>query len=171
MYTFTIKAYSTHLTNLRVILDKAKVWQAEHKVSDETMLGARLALDQFPFASQVRMACNFARNGGAALCGIESPVYEDSEKTISDLQERIDKVVLFLKTSCAEDMVKDDLETRLIPLSYVPGKGLTAKHYVEDFAHPNFYFHYTTAYSILRHCGVQVGKSDYVTGIELKDLV
>ena len=68
-------------------------------------------------------------------------------------------------------MMKDDLETRLVPLVWMPGKGLTAQYFLEVYAHDNFYFHYTTAYSILRHYGLSIGKGDYMTGTEFKDLV
>ena len=150
MFYFTITAYIRNLTNLRAILEKAKAYQVEHKISDETMLTARLSLDQFALAGQVRSACNFARNSGAIIRGIESPSYEDNEKTIEDLQARIDKVLAYL-AEVTPEMVKDDLETRLVPLAWMPGKGLTAKYFLEVYAVSNFYFHYTTAYAILRH--------------------
>jgi hypothetical protein len=169
MFSITITAYSKNLTNLKAILEKAKVWQAAQKISDETIMNARLALDQFNLASQVRSTTNFAKNSAAALCGVEAPVFEDNEKTLTDLQNRIDTVVTFLGT-LTPDMVKDDLETRIIPLGWMPGKGLTAKYYVEEYAHMNFYFHYTTAYSILRHYGLQIGKGDYITNVEMRDL-
>ena len=170
MYSMTITAYIRNLKNLRAILEKAKAWQAENKITDETIMNARLALDQFPLASQVRTACNFARNSGAVITGVENPVYEDNEKTLADLQGRIDKVIAYLEPITPEK-VKDDLETRLVPIVWVPGKGLTAQYFLEVYAHDNFYFHYTTAYSILRHYGLSIGKGDYMTGTEFKDLV
>ena len=169
MFTFTITAYVRNLKNLKAILEKAKVWQVEHKISDETIMNARLALDQFPLASQVRTACNFARNSGAVILGVEHPVYEDNEKTLTDLQDRIDKVIAYLEAVTPET-VQVDLETRMVPIVLVPGKGLTTKYFLEVYAHENFYFHYITAYAILRHYGLSIGKGDYMTNIEFKDL-
>jgi hypothetical protein len=169
MFTSTITSYIQNLTNLRVILEKAKTYQLEHKIGDETMMNARIALDQFSLAGQVRSACNFARNSGAVIRGLDNPVYEDTEKTLTDLQGRIDKVVAYL-SEITEDMVKSDLETRLVPLYWMPGKGLTAKYFLEEYALKNFYFHYVTAYSILRHYGLSIGKADYMGDVDLKDL-
>lgn len=171
LFSITVESYIRNLTNLKSILDKAIAWQAEHKVTDETMMGSRLALDMFPLASQVRIASNYARNAGATLCGLEHPVYEDTEKTLAELQGRIDKVITFL-SGLDEGMVKDDLETKVVALPWMPGKGLPAKYYVETYSLANFYFHYTTAYAILRHYGLSVGKADYMSGVmdNLKDV-
>lgn len=169
MFTITVLSYIKKLTALTAILEKAEMWQREHKISDEAIVGARLALDQFTFAQQVRSATNFAKNTGAALCAVEAPMFEDNEKSIPELKERITKTLTFL-TSLTPAMVKDDLEVRLIPLAWMPGKGLTAKYFVEEYALSNFYFHYTTAYAILRHYGLQIGKGDYMGGVDLKDL-
>ncbi len=169
MFYITVTTYIKNLNNLKAILEKAKVWQASQKISDESIMNARLALDQFSFAGQVRSTTNYAKNTGAALCGVEAPVFEDNEKTLSDLQNRIDAVVTFL-SSLTPEMVKDDLETRIIPLAWMKGMGLTAKYFVEEYAHMNFYFHYTTAYSILRHYGLTIGKGDYMTDLDLKNI-
>ena len=169
MFNFTISSYKNHLTNLRAILEKAKTYQGEHKIADETMLNARLILDQFSLAGQVRSACNFARNSAAVMRGVDHPVYEDNEKTLADLQTRIDKVLAYLG-EMTEEMVQSDLSTRIVPLPWMPGKGLVATYYLEVYALSNFYFHYTTAYSILRHYGLQIGKGDYLGGIDLKDI-
>ncbi len=169
MFTFTVAAYINHLTNLRAILEKARAWQGEHNISDETIMNARLSLDQFSLAGQVRSACNFARNSGAVIRGLEAPSYEDTEKSLRDLQVRIDKVVSYLK-EVTEDSIKNDLETRIVPLPWTPGKGLVAKYYLEVYAQSNFYFHYTTAYAILRHYGLPIGKADYMGHVELRDV-
>ncbi len=169
MFTLTVTTYIKNLNNLKAILEKAKAWQVAQKINDETIMNARLALDQFNLAAQVRSTTNFAKSTAAALCAVEAPVFEDNEKTLTDLQDRIDKVIAFLQTLTPE-MVKDDLETRIIPLHWMPGKGLTAKYFVEEYALMNFYFHYTTAYSILRHYGLAIGKMDYMTGVDLRDV-
>ena len=170
IFNLTVSAYIRNLTQLRGILEKVKLWQLKHKVADETILGARLALDQFSLIQQIRSTTNFAKGSGAALCGVDAPVFEDNEKSLSDAITRVDAVITFLSILTPET-VKDDLEARMIPLTWMPGKGLTAKYYVEVYGHTNFYFHYTTAYSILRHYGLAVGKGDFMGSIEIKDLV
>jgi hypothetical protein len=168
IFDLTVSAYIRNLTHLKGILEKAKAWQVTSDFKDEALCNAHLAINQFSFARQVQMTADYAKRGGAILCGIEAPNFEDNEKTIDELQIRIDKTIDFLKT-LTPDMVKDDLETRLVPFTWVPGKGFTAKFFVEQYALPNFYFHYVTAYSILRNFGLAVGKGDYMS-IELVDL-
>lgn len=170
IFTLTVTAYIRNLTNLRAILEKTKVWQTEKKISDEIIMGARLSLDQFSLIQQIRSTTNFAKNGAAALCAVEAPVFEDTEKSLTEAQGRIDATIEFLSTLTPE-MVKDDLETRMIPLTWMPGKGLTAQYFVEVYGFTNFYFHYTTAYSILRHYGLVIGKSDFMGSVAIKDLV
>jgi hypothetical protein len=169
IFTLTVTAYIRQLTNLRAILEKAKQWQVDHKITDEIILSARLALDQFSFIQQIRSTTNFAKNSAAALCGVEAPIFDDNEKSLTDAQIRIDAVLAFL-TELTPEMVKGDLDTRIVPLSWMPGKGLTAKYFVEVYALTNFYFHYTTAYSILRHYGLAIGKGDFTGVLEMKDL-
>ncbi len=169
MYNFTVATYSRDLGKLKRILEKAKVWQQEKKISDETIMNARLTLDQFSLAQQVRSVTNFARQTGEVLCNIEAKKPEDSETNLSALIERIDVTVAFLST-LNETMIANDLETRLVPLYWMPGKGIVAKYFVESYAHKNFYFHYVTAYSILRHSGLSIGKGDYMVMPEFKDL-
>lgn len=121
MFNFTISSYKNHLTNLRAILEKAKTFQGEHKIADETMLNARLILDQFSLAGQVRSACNFARNSAAVMRGVDHPVYEDNEKTLADLQTRIDKVLAYLG-EMTEEMVQSDLRQELFLFHGCRGK-------------------------------------------------
>ena len=168
MFNITITSYIKSLINLKGILVKAKVWQEANSFTEEALLATHLAVDQFPLVRQVQMTADYAKRGGAVLCGIEAPKYEDNEKTVEELQARIDKTIAFLST-LTPDMVKDDLETRMVPFIYVPGKGFTAKYFVEVYALTNFYFHYTTAYSILRNLGLPIGKQDYMS-LDLKDL-
>jgi hypothetical protein len=169
MYSFTITAYIKNLNNLKAILEKAKAWQLSQKISDEAIMDARLALDQFTFAKQVRSVTYFAKSTAAELCGVEAPAFEDNEKNLTELQTRIDVVVAYLSTLTPE-MVKTDLEVRLVPLAWMKGKGMTAKYFIEEYAHANFYFHYTTAYAVLRHYGLQIGKGDFIRDIQFKDL-
>jgi len=168
LFNLTVDAYIRNLNHLKNILTKAKAWQESAGFKEETLLNAHLGVDQFGLARQVQMAADHAKKGSAVLCGIEAPKYEDNEKSIAELQTRIDKTVAFL-TTLTSDMVKDDLETKMVPLNWMPGKGLTAKFFVENYSLSNFYFHYTTAYSILRNFGLPIGKGDYMA-FELKDI-
>lgn len=170
MFNLTVTAYIRNLATLRAILEKAYTWQLEKKISDETLMNARLTLDQFPFAFQIRSVTTAAKNGAGTLCGVEYPIFEDSEKNIPELIERIDTTVTFLKTLTPE-MVKNDLDTKIIPMAWMPGKGIDGKFYTEVYTISNFYFHYVTAYSILRHYGLPLGKGDYMGAIEFKDVV
>lgn len=170
MFDATVTAYVRHLGNLRAILEKAHVWQLEKKISDETIMNARLALDQFSFAAQVRSMTVAAKNGGGVLCGIEYPIFQDTEKTIPELITRIDSTVQFLKT-LDPTMVMGDVEGKIVPMAWMPGKGIDGKFYTEVYTVSNFYFHYVTAYSILRHVGLEIGKGDYMGNVEFKDVI
>lgn len=169
MFNHLIPLYVGHLTNLKAILEKAKGFQEAHKISDEAICGARLALDQFPLIKQVQLVSDYAKRSGAILCGVQNPSFEDNEKTLTELQQRIDKTLAFLAT-LTEAMEQKNLESQIIPLPWMPGKGLSGKYYIEVYGLSNIYFHYTTAYSILRHYGLAIGKGDYMGNVELKDL-
>ena len=171
MFNITVGSYIRHLTNLKNILLKAKDWQKSINVKDEAICNAHLAIDQFPLKRQVQMACDYAKKTGAHLCGIEAPFNEDTENTLDELVMRLDTTLSFLESLYAKDLVEDSaLEKKLIPLPWLPGKAITAKYYIEDYALPQFYFHYTTAYSILRNFGLPLGKGDYLGSVDIKDL-
>jgi len=169
MFNSIIGSYTQSLTQLKGILEKAKTFQETKKISDATMVGAYLALDQFPLAKQVQLVSDYAKRAGAVLCNVEAPKFEDNEASLTELIARIDKTVAFLAT-LSEDMVATDLDTRLVPIVWLPGKGLVATYYLEYYARSNFYFHFVTAYSILRHHGLEIGKGDYMGMPEFKDL-
>jgi hypothetical protein len=168
LFDITVTSYIRNLTHLKNILTKAKAWQESNGFKDEVLCNAHLGVDQFGLSRQVQVAADHAKKGSAILCGIEVPKFEDNEKTLDELQTRLDKTIDFLKTLTPE-MVKDDLETRLVPFTWIPGKGFTSKYFVEQYALSNFYFHYVTAYSILRNFGLLIGKEDFIT-LELVDL-
>lgn len=169
IFILTVTAYIRHLTNLKNILAKANTWQEASKLKDEAVCNAHLAIDQFPLKKQVQLMCDYAKRGGAFLAGVTPPVYEDTEATLGDLVARIDKTITFLQTLTPTELPAD-YETKIIPLSWLPGKGLTTKYYVEEYAIPQFYFHYTTAYSILRNFGLPLGKGDFLGGLDIRDV-
>ena len=169
MYNTTITLYIRNLTNLKVILVKAKAWQETQGYKDEAIMGAHLAVDQFPLVRQVQMAADLAKKSGAIIAGVEVPSYEDNETTLAELQARVDKTIEFL-SSLPKDVVAPDLDTKMIPYPWVKGKGFIARYYVEEYALPQFYFHYTITYSILRNFGLSIGKQDFLGTVDLRDL-
>jgi hypothetical protein len=168
MYNVTVPYFLRMLGNLKNILVKAEAWTKEKKIDEAILLGARLALDQFSFVKQIQVAADNAKGTAARLTGTEPPVFEDSEQTIAELIARIDKTVAYLRTFTPEQF--EGSEERRITLPYFPDKYLLGLEYLNGYALPNFYFHMTTAYSILRHYGLSLGKADYAAGLEFKDL-
>ncbi|THK35808.1 DUF1993 domain-containing protein [Ensifer sp. MPMI2T] len=163
----SIPAFEIGLTTLAALLDKAEA-HAEAKGIDPTvLLNTRLFPDMFAFIRQVQSACDQAKNCGARLAGVDPPRYEDSEKTIADLRARIAKTLAFVKSL---DVKRIDAATdREITFPFGPGKcHMRGVHYLNHFALPNFYFHLTTAYDILRHCGVEIGKRDFLGAIPMR---
>lgn len=169
MFTYTVESYIRHLTNLENILVKAKAWQIANNFKDEAVCNAHLAIDQFPLKKQVQMACDYAKKSGALICGVEAPVHEDNEATLDELMMRITSTVTFL-TSLYACEITTELDKKVVPLPWLPGKGITAKYYIEDYALPQFYFHYTTAYAILRNFGLPLGKGDYLGSLDILDM-
>ncbi|MDR3571821.1 MAG: DUF1993 domain-containing protein [Candidatus Pacebacteria bacterium] len=174
LYTVTVPPMMKALTALSGILDKTAAhaqskqleWHPEG-MQEEALLNSRLISDQFPFIRQVQVACDNAKNGVARIAGIEAPKHEDTEKSIAELKARIDKTVEFLKTIKPEQVIGQD--ARKVSLAFWEGKEMTAFDYVTSYLIPNFYFHVTTAYSILRSNGVQIGKGDYMGEMPFTD--
>lgn len=163
IYTYTVPMFIKGLQGLKNILTKA----AEHGLDEATLLQERLAPDMFPFVKQVQVACDHAKGAAARLTGSEVPTYEDTEATIEELHARIDKTLAFLET-VSEDSFKDAAERR-ITLPYFPGKFMTGFAYAREYAIPNFYFHVSMAYALIRKNGVQIGKADFINGLPLQD--
>ncbi len=163
-----VPQYIRMLKNLGSFFDKAQTLATEKKFEGEVLLQSRLAPDQYPLVQQVQIACDQAKGGVARLIGKDPPKHDDNEKTIGDVKERIAKVLGYLEGIRAEDF--KGFETRKIVLPWMPGKHMTGKDFLTQMALPNFYFHVTTAYAILRHNGVDVGKSDFIGhDLALKD--
>lgn len=168
MHDFTIHQMSNMLRNLQHWIDKA-VEHAEHKGFDaNNFVQMRLAPDMFTFGRQVQSACDSAKFAASRSAGIEAPKHEDDETTLDELRARIQSTLQFLE-SVGPDKLEGS-EDREVKLAFMPGKGIKAKHYVADFAQPNFFFHVTTAYAILRSCGVTLGKRDFIRDMRAYDL-
>jgi hypothetical protein len=166
--------YSDSVLQLKKMLNNLDKWietasqHAQKKSFDPNVLvTARLAPDQYAFVRQVQSACDAAKAAAARLAGKEPPKHPDTEQTIDELRARIRTCVAYLDTFTADDFAGAD--KRLIELPFLEGKLLTAADYVTELALPNFYFHVTTAYSILRHNGVGVGKTDFIGSLNLRD--
>jgi hypothetical protein len=149
------------LTSLSVVIDKAAAHCQAKGVSPQDLIDARLAPDMFPFSRQVQIATDHAKGATARLSGREMPKFEDSETTFDELKARIAKTLAFLKSVPASEI--DGSEEKDVNLT-VGGQPRTLKgqRYLTYNALPNFFFHVTTAYDILRHKGVEVGKRDYL---------
>jgi uncharacterized protein len=163
MYQASAPAFTRMLVQLKVIVDKAAATAAAKKVDESVYLAARLYPDMLPMGRQIHIACDFAKGCCARLAGMEVPKYEDNEVTFADFQARIDKTIAFMATISAAQI--DGQEDRDINIT-IAGKPVTFKGqpYLIHFALPNFYFHLTTAYAILRHNGVDIGKGDFLGG-------
>lgn len=166
IYELTVPQFQKTLRNLSQFLDKATQLAEGKKFEVDVLLNSRLAPDQFNFIRQVQIACDTAKLSASRLTGKEAPAHEDNEKSLQDVKARIDKVVTYLSTFKAEDF--NGCETTKITHPRWENKHLTGKDFVIHHAIPNFYFHVTTAYSILRHNGVELGKKDYLGEMPFK---
>lgn len=166
----SLPALEVGLNALSAILDKAEAFAAAKKIDPSVLLNTRLAPDMFPLTRQVQIATDLAKNGAARLAGIDPPRYEDTETTIPELKARIAKTVALFKTLDAKQI--DASADRVITIPLGPGnKGeMKGDDYLTFFVLPNVYFHLTTAYAILRHCGMDIGKIDFLGAIPLKML-
>lgn len=161
MYQASVPAFVKMLNTLAAILDKAEAYAAARKIDPEVLLNWRLAPDMFPLLKQIQLTSDFAKGTTARLVGAEVPKYADEEKTFAELKARIAKTVKFVEGFAAKDI--DGSEDRDITLS-VGGQEIRFKGapYLVHFALPNFYFHATTAYDIVRSSGVEIGKRDFL---------
>lgn len=161
MYLVSVPVFVKTLGNLAAILDKGATFAAARKVDPSVLLGYRLAPDMLNLTRQVQIAADHAKRAAARLAGIEPPVYEDNEASFADLKTRIDKTLAFINTLKPGQI--DGSEARDITLKIGgANQTLSGQTYLLHNALPNFFFHVTTAYAILRHCGVEIGKKDFI---------
>jgi hypothetical protein len=161
MYDASLAPFTRMLGNLSAILQKAEAYAAERKIEPSVLLNARLAPDMLPLISQVQIASDSVKGCAARLAGIDIPSYPDSENSFAELQARIAKTQAFLGSVPAAQL--EGSEGKPITLNF-PGMELqfTGQEYLLHFVLPNFYFHLTTAYAILRHNGLDIGKMDFL---------
>ena len=135
---------------------------------EDELIHARLAPDMFLFVKQIQVMSDNAKGAMARLWGMDIPSMPDVEESIEELIQRLEKTAEFVISTPEEELMKAD--TRQMTLSYFPDKYQTAEDYVRDHAIPNFYFHFVTAYAILRMKGYDIGKADFIGGLNLKDI-
>jgi hypothetical protein len=168
LYSQTVPQMSKMLSNLERWLDKAEAHATAKKFEVDTLLQARLAPDQYSLVRQVQSACDNVKFLAARLAAKEAPKHPDTETTMAELRARIATVKSYVAGFSEADF--KGAETRLVPLSFMPGKGVTGDDYAAEMALPNFYFHLVHCYAILRHNGVDLGKMDYIGSMNLKDV-
>jgi len=161
MYQSSAPRFASILKNLSAILDKAKAHAEAKKIDELVLTSSRLFPDMYPLSRQVQIACDAAKGAVARLSGMEAPKHEDTEKTFDELKARIEKTLAFIATAKAAQI--DGSEDKEIVLK-LQGRDVAFKgiQYLLGFVLPNFYFHATTTYNILRHNGVELGKRDFV---------
>lgn len=165
MHNASMGVYARLLTNLGNILDKAEKWVAEHRIEPAAILQSRLAPDMFHFTRQVQIATDMVKGTCARLAGHEVPRYEDKETSFAELKARVARTVAFIESLSPEAF--EGAETRAITLKVGPPGGqrelnFKGLDYLLGFGTPNVYFHYSMAYALLRHNGLDIGKPDYV---------
>ena len=161
MYQASAPRFVNTLRNLSAILDKAQAYADTKKIDPTVLTSYRLYPDMFSMARQVQVACDTAKGAVARLAGVEVPKHEDTERTLAELKARIAKTIEFIGTikPAQIDGSEDKDITLTLGRREVKFKGM---QYLLGFAQPNFYFHATTAYDILRHNGLDIGKQDYI---------
>ena len=161
MYTLSAPVFVRMLRNLETVLDKGAAYATARKIDPAVLVNARLFPDMFPLSAQVRIAGDFAKGAVARLTGNEPPKYEDNEATFDDLKARIAKTIAYVESFGPEQFA--DAATRTVTMKMRgEDKSFDGTTYLANIVLPNFYFHITTAYDILRHNGVELGKRDFI---------
>nr|WP_275067061.1 DUF1993 domain-containing protein [Leptospira bandrabouensis] len=166
IFEISVQSFQRGLGNLIKILEKAEIHSETKKFPFENLLNARLFPDQFPLTKQIQIACDTAKLCVARISGKDAPKHDDTETNLNELKQRIHSVIQYLDTYKEEDF-KSVFEIKVSQPRW-EGKYLTGFEYLTHHAIPNFYFHITTAYAILRHNGVEIGKKDYLGEMPFK---
>ena len=158
-----VPAITLSLTAMSKILDKAEAFAEAKKLKPEVIPNLRLIADMLPFSRQITIACDHAKGAPARLAGVEVPSFTDTETTVAELKERIAKTIAFIAT--IPDAAFEGAEARTITMKAGQRElSFPGWQYYASFALPNFYFHLSTAYNILRSNGIEIGKSDFLGG-------
>jgi len=161
IYEISVLTYIRQLENFSEILKKTKIHLVNKKIDEQVFINARLFPDMLPLSKQIQIACDFAKASSARLASVEIPSFPDNEKTFDEFLERIKKTINFLKTFKAEHFISS-AEKKISYSAHGMDFNFIGRDYLLNFAVPNFYFHFITAYSILRNQGVELGKADFI---------
>ena len=166
--TSSIPTFEIGLSVLSAVLDKAAAYAAAKRIDPSVLLQSRLSPDMFPLVRQVQIASDQAKNGISRLAGVEPPRHEDNETTIDQLKDRLTRTLSYLKTIDPKKVDGSADHDITFPLGPTNKGHMKGADYLNHFVLPNFYFHLTAAYAILRHCGVDLGKRDFMGAVPLK---
>jgi uncharacterized protein len=166
MYSASVPVFQHMLRNLAHILDKAAAHAQARKIEPTALTTFRLAPDMLPFTRQILIACDAAKNGTMRISGVEAPKFDDKEATFEELKGRIQKTIDYLGTVPAAAMDGKEDTDITFPVGPENKRTMKAQAYLTTWVLPNFFFHITTAYAILRHNGVDLGKTDYLLGAQ-----
>ena len=162
MSSASIPVFETGLNALSAILDKAESFAAAKKIDPSVLLHYRLAPDMFALVRQIQAVADQAKNGSARLAGVEPPAFDDKETTIPELKARLAKTIAFLETLDKKGFDASAEREITFPLGGSNKGHMKGADYLNHFVLPNYYFHFTAAYAILRHCGLEIGKRDFL---------
>ncbi len=164
MSSASVPVFRAMLRNLSHFLDKGAAHAQARKFDPQVLCTSRLAPDMLPLARQVQIACDQAKNGVSRISGVEAPRFEDNEATFDELKARIAKTLDWLATVPAEKLDGTEDKDITFPIGREATRTMKGEAYLKHWVLPNFFFHVTTAYAILRHNGVELGKTDYLAG-------
>jgi hypothetical protein len=164
MSSASIPVFTAMLGNLSHILGKGQAFVEARKIEPTALLNYRLAPDMLPFTRQIQIACDAAKNGIARISGVDAPKFEDKEASFDDLKERIQKTIAYLASVPAEKLDGTEDKEITFPVGREATRTMKGEAYLKHWAYANFHFHVVMAYAILRHNGVDLGKSDYLAG-------
>lgn len=162
MYRSSVPVLTRSLKNLAAILEKGAAHADAKSIDPTVLVNSRLYPDMFPLSKQVQIASDLARRGTARLAGVEAPPIEDTETTFPELVERVNKSIAYLETFSAEQINGSEEKEVTVPIGKGQTMNMAGWPFLTFFVLPNVYFHVTTAYDILRHNGVEVGKRDFL---------
>ena len=163
----SVRLFAKMLKNLELWLDKAAAHASAKKFEVDVLAGSRLAPDAYDLARQIQAACDQVKYTAAYLGGKQAPSHPDTEKTIAELRQRIGKCLAFVESVSEKDYA--GAEERKVSPAWLGGKWLRSEDYLVELAIPNFFFHVTMAYAILRHNGVDLGKMDYIGSLSIRE--
>jgi uncharacterized protein len=164
MSSASVPLFVKMLGNLSYFLDKAQAYADAKKFDSANFMGTRLAVDMLPFSRQITIACDASKLGVSRLAGVDAPKFDDNETTLAQLKERIAKTVEFLKSVDAAKLDGTEAKDITFPVGKDATRTMQGEAYLKHWVIPNFFFHVTTAYALLRHNGVDLGKGEYLVG-------